>query len=216
MVALLTGSQGEPRAALARVAEDQHPEIALSPGDTVIFSSRTIPGNEKAVGKIINALARDRIEVITDRDGLVHVSGHPRRDELKRMYEWLKPRIVVPAHGEPAHLVAQAKLAGELGVKEVVLAYNGDLIELAPGRPGKIDEAPAGRVYQDGDVMIGAMDKTIPERRKLSFAGIVSVAVAFDDKGNLVGDPEIATMGLPPATTTATVSTRWWRMRCST
>lgn len=200
VVALLTGSQGEPRAALARVAEDEHPDIALSPGDLVIFSSRTIPGNEKAVGKIVNALVRQRVEIITDRTHLVHVSGHPRRDELKRMYEWVRPRILVPAHGEPIHLAEQARLAREMKVPSVVMAFNGDMIELAPGTPGKIDEAPSGRVFQDGDLLVGAMDKTIPERRKLSFAGIVSVAVAFDDKGNLVGDPEIATMGLPPAT----------------
>lgn len=200
VVALLTGSQGEPRAAMARVAADEHPEIALSPGDRVIFSSRTIPGNERAVGAIMNALARQRVEIITDRTHLVHVSGHPRREELRRMYEWLRPRTLVPAHGEPVHLAEQAKLARELNVPNVVIAYNGDIVELAPGAPGKIDEAPAGRLYQDGDLLVKADDKTLPERRKLSFAGVVSLAVAFDDKGNLVGDPEFATMGLPPVT----------------
>lgn len=200
VVALLTGSQGEPRAALARVAEDEHPEIALSPGDRVIFSSRTIPGNEKAVGKIMNALIKQRIEIITDRTHLVHVSGHPRRDELKRMYEWVRPKVLVPAHGEPLHLAEQAKLAAEMKVPQVVIAYDGDMVELGPGPAGKIDEAPSGRLYQDGDLLVSALDKTIPERRKLSFAGVVSVAVAFDEKGNLCGDPEIATMGLPAKT----------------
>jgi ribonuclease J len=200
VVALLTGSQGEPRAALSRIAGDEHPEIALSPGDRVIFSSRTIPGNEKAVGKILNALAEQRIEVITDRNHLVHVSGHPRRDELKRMYDWLKPTIAIPAHGEPLHLAEHAKLAQELGVPQVLVAKNGDMIELAPGTASKIDEAPAGRIYLDGELKVSSLAKTIPERRKLSFAGIVTVAVAVNDKGEMAGDPEIATMGLPPLT----------------
>jgi ribonuclease J len=200
VVALLTGSQGEPRAAMSRVALDQHPEITLSPGDRVIFSSRTIPGNEKAVGAILNALSKQGVEIITDRQHLVHVSGHPRRDELKQMYDWVRPRVAVPAHGEPLHLAEHARFAAALGVPQVVTAFNGDVIELGPAKAGKIDEAPAGRVYVDGAIEVSALAKTIPERRKLAFAGVVSVAVAIDDKGNLVGEPEIATMGLPPAT----------------
>ncbi len=200
VVALLTGSQGEPRAAMARIAEDEHPEIALSKGDRVIFSSRTIPGNEKAVGRILNLLAKQGIEIITDREALVHVSGHPRRDEMKALYGWVRPQIAIPAHGEPLHLAAHARFATEQGVKQVVTAHNGDVIRLAPGPAATIDEAAAGRVYQDGELKVSALAKTIPERRKLSFAGVVSVAVAVDDKGNLAGDPEIACMGLPPAT----------------
>lgn len=198
VVALLTGSQGEPRAALSRIASDDHPEIALSPGDRVIFSSRTIPGNEKSVGNILNALARENIEIITDRTHLVHVSGHPRREELARLYGWLKPKIAIPAHGEDLHLSEHAAFARGLGVKHVVRAGNGDVVAIGPDGARKVDDAPHGRLYQDGDLLVNAMEKTIVERRRLSFAGMISVAVAVDDKGGLAGDPEIAVLGLPP------------------
>jgi ribonuclease J len=200
VVALLTGSQGEPRAALARVAEDEHPEITLARGDRVIFSSRTIPGNERSVGKILNALALQGIELITDRQALVHVSGHPRREELKQMYAWLRPRIVIPAHGEPLHLSEHAKLAEELKTPHVLLATNGDMIEIAPAGARKVDDVPVARVFQDGDLKLSANDKTIPDRRKLSIVGVVSIAIAIDDKGNIAGDLEVATMGLPEKT----------------
>ena len=144
VVALLTGSQGEPRAALARIAEDEHPEVALRPGDRVIFSSRTIPGNEKEVGRIINSARRRGIEVITDRTELVHVSGHPRRDELAAMYRWTRPRIAVPAHGEDLHLAEHAAFARAQGVPEVVRARNGTVVRLAPGPAEIIDEVPSG------------------------------------------------------------------------
>ncbi|KFC69018.1 Metallo-beta-lactamase family protein [Bosea sp. LC85] len=198
VVALVTGSQGEPRAALSRIASDDHPEIALSPGDRVIFSSRTIPGNEKAVGNILNALARDNIEIITDRTHLVHVSGHPRREEMARLYGWLRPKIAIPAHGEDLHLSEHAAFARGLGVKNVVRAGNGDIIAITADGAGKIDEAPHGRLYQDGALLVNATEKTIQERRRLSFAGMISVAVAVDDKGGIAGEPEIAVLGLPP------------------
>jgi ribonuclease J len=200
VVALLTGSQGEPRAALARIATDEHPEIALSAGDRVIFSSRSIPGNEKAVSTIINNLIGQGIEVITDRTHLVHVSGHPRRDELKQMYQWTRPRIAIPAHGEPLHLAEHAKFAGDQGVPEVVRAKNGNMVRLAPGPAEIIDDVPAGRLYRDGEIVIEAVDRTLPERRKLAFAGIVSVAIAIDGRGEIAGDPIIDMMGLPAKT----------------
>ncbi|MFN3672202.1 MAG: ribonuclease J [Bosea sp. (in: a-proteobacteria)] len=200
VVALLTGSQGEPRAALSRIAADDHPEIALSPGDRVIFSSRTIPGNEKAVGNILNALARDNIEIITDRTHLVHVSGHPRREEMARLYGWLKPQIAIPAHGEDLHLSEHEKFARGLGVKQVIRPGNGDIVQITAEGARKIDEAPHGRLYQDGNLLVNALDKTIQERRKLSVAGMISVAVAIDEKGGLAGDPEIAVLGLPART----------------
>lgn len=200
VVTLLTGSQGEPRAALSRIAADDHPEIALSAGDRVIFSSRTIPGNEKAVGNILNALARDGIEIITDRNHLVHVSGHPRREEMARLYGWLRPQIAIPAHGEDLHLSEHAAFARGLGVKTVLRAGNGDIVAISRDGASKIDEAPHGRLYQDGELLVGALEKTIQERRRLSFAGIVSVAVAVDEKGGLAGEPEVATLGLPPRT----------------
>jgi ribonuclease J len=179
VVALLSGSQGEPRAALARIAADQHPEIALSPGDQVIFSSRVIPGNEREVGQIVNDLVRQGVEVITDRTDLVHVSGHPRRDELTAMYCWARPRIAVPAHGEELHLAEHAAFAKAQGVPAVVKARNGAVVRLAPGSPEIIDNVPTGRLYKDGDILLDAGDRAIPERRRLSFAGVVSKAIAL-------------------------------------
>ena len=137
VLALATGSQGEPRAALARIAEDEHPSASLAAGDTVVFSSRTIPGNEKAVGRIINGLVTQGVEVVTDRTRLVHVSGHPRRAELAKMYAWLKPRIAIPAHGEPVHLSEHVAFAKALGVREVVRAFDGDIVKLVAGRRGR-------------------------------------------------------------------------------
>jgi ribonuclease J len=197
IVAILTGSQGEPRAALARIAQDEHPDIALSAGDRVIFSSRAIPGNEKGVGSIINSLIEQGIEVITDRTELVHVSGHPRRGELAQMYQWTRPRIAIPAHGEPLHLSEHAKFARAQGVQEVVRAKNGTLVRLSPGPAEIVDNVPTGRLYRDGYIVIGAGERALPERRKLAFAGIVTVAIAIDDRGELVGDPVIDAMGLP-------------------
>ncbi|MEW6123405.1 MAG: ribonuclease J [Pseudomonadota bacterium] len=197
VVALLTGSQGEPRAALRRIAEDDHPEIALSKGDVVVFSSRTIPGNEKVVNKVINGLAKRGIKVMTDRDGLVHVSGHPRRGELEQMYGWVRPQVSVPVHGEPMHLAAHADLARRLGVPEVVLCSDGHVVRLAPGPAERVDDIPFGRLYKDGRLLIPEAERTVPERRKLSFVGVVSVAFAIDAKGNLVGDPSVEASGLP-------------------
>jgi ribonuclease J len=200
VVAVLTGSQGEPRAALSRIAEDDHPEIALASGDRVIFSSRTIPGNEKAVGRILNALARDGVEIVTDRTHLVHVSGHPRQGEMKELYSWLKPQIAIPAHGENLHLAEHAKFAQAQGVPQVLVARNGDVVEIAAEGARKVDHVTAGRVYVDGELKVNALETTIAERRKLSFAGMISVAVAVDGRGQLAGDPEVALMGLPPRT----------------
>ncbi len=171
VVALCTGSQGESRAALARIAEDQHPDVTFSKGDTVIFSSRTIPGNEKEVGKVINGLVRQGIEVITDRTHLVHVSGHPRRAEMEELYSWVRPKIAVPVHGEALHLSEHAKLARGCGVGEIVLCGDGDLVQLAPGPAGVVDEVPADRLYKDGALLIPAAERTVADRRRLSFAG---------------------------------------------
>jgi ribonuclease J len=200
VVALLTGSQGEPRAALARIASDDHPEIALSKGDRVIFSSRAIPGNEKGIGTIINNLIDKGIEVVTDRTHLVHVSGHPRRDEMRAMYAWTRPRIAIPAHGEALHLAEHAAFARAQGVPEVVQARNGTMVRLAPGKAAIIDDVPAGRLYRDGDIVIEATDRAIPDRRKLAFGGIVSVAIALEEDGTIAGDPIIDSMGLPERT----------------
>jgi ribonuclease J len=197
VVALCTGSQGEPRAALSRISEDQHPEVTFSQGDTVVFSSRTIPGNEKAVGRVINGLVRQGIEVITDRTHLVHVSGHPRRAEMEELYRWVRPRIAVPVHGEALHLSEHAKLARGVGVPEVVLCGDGDLVRLAPDPAGVIDEVPAARLYKDGALLISAEGRTVADRRRLSFSGIVVVALALSDKGALLADPDVELIGIP-------------------
>jgi ribonuclease J len=197
VVALCTGSQGEPRAALSRIATDQHPDVTLSRGDTVIFSARTIPGNEKEVGKIINGLIDQGIEVITDRTHLVHVSGHPRRAELAELISWVKPKILIPAHGESLHLSEHAKLGRSLGIKEVVQCRNGDLVRIAEGRAGIIDEVPAGRIYKDGTILVEADSRTVADRRRLSFAGAVSIAIAMTEKGELAADPELDFIGIP-------------------
>jgi ribonuclease J len=199
VVALCTGSQGEPRAALARIAQDEHPEVALSKGDRVIFSSRPIPGNEKAIGRIINGLIDQGVEVITDRTHLVHVSGHPRQAELEDMLGWVKPRNVIPVHGEPLHLSEHAALARRLGARTLAIR-NGDLIRLAPGDPEIIDEVPAGRTYKDGSLLIQAESRTVADRKRLSFSGIISVALAINDKGALLADPEIELIGIPDNT----------------
>jgi ribonuclease J len=200
VVALLTGSQGEPRAALARVATDNHPDIALSAGDRVILSARTIPGNEKAIGRIVNGLIRQGIDVITDRDRLIHVSGHPRRGEMERMYAWIRPSISVPAHGEAMHLELHRRLAKAAGVPFPTKIENGEMMRLAPGDPEVVDQVAAGRLYKDGSVVIDGADPAIPERRRLSFGGVVSVGVAVDGRGDVLGDVALAVTGLPQRT----------------
>jgi ribonuclease J len=197
VLALCTGSQGEPRAALARIAADEHPEVTLTRGDRVIFSARTIPGNEKAVARVVNGLVEQGVEVITDRDHLVHVSGHPRRAELRDMIGWVRPQILIPAHGEALHLAEHAKLAREEGVPQVLVCGNGDLVRLAPGPATIVDEIPAGRLYKDGRLLVSAEARTVASRRRLSFAGIVSVALALSGKGILVADPELELVGIP-------------------
>src|SRR5262249_47899524 len=197
VLALCTGSQGEPRAALSRIAEDDHPEVALGKGDRVIFSSRAIPGNEKAVGRVINGLIEQGVEVITDRTHLVHVSGHPRRAELLDMIAWVRPKILIPAHGEPLHLHDHAALSRGAGVRHVLVCRNGDLVHLGNDGAQIIDELPSGRLYKDGSLLINAESKTVSSRRRLSFAGIVTVALALSETGTLVADPHIDLIAVP-------------------
>jgi ribonuclease J len=201
VVALCTGSQGEARAALARIALDEHPDVTLGKDDRVIFSSRTIPGNEKAVGRVINGLIRQGIEVITDRTHLVHVSGHPRRAELADLYGWVRPRIVVPVHGEALHLAEHAALARKIGVPQALTCRNGDLVKIAPGPAGVVDELPQGRLYRDGRLIVDAEQRTVPDRRRLGFVGVVSIALALDGKGTLAGEPAVESIGIPELTT---------------
>jgi ribonuclease J len=199
-VALLcTGSQGEPRAALARIAEDQHPAIELGRGDLVIFSSRTIPGNEREVGRIQNRLVDLGCDIVTDADALVHVTGHPRREELKEMYGWVKPRIAIPMHGEARHLSEHAKLARAAGVGEVLSVRNGEMVRLGPGKAEIIDEAPVGRLFRDGSLLVPAEDGPVRERRSLAFAGIVVVALVRSGRGEISPEAEIVLDGVPAA-----------------
>jgi ribonuclease J len=196
VVALCTGSQGEPRAALSRIAEEQHPDVTFSAGDRVIYSARTIPGNEKAVGRVINLLIEQGVEVITDRTHLVHVSGHPRRAELEDLIGWVKPKILIPVHGEALHLHEHATLARRCGVRDVVRCRNGDLVQLSP-QVHIIDEVPAGRIYKDGTLLVEADARTIFERRRLGFAGAISVALSITDRGDMAEGPSLDLIGIP-------------------
>jgi len=173
VVMILTGSQGEPRAALAKLARDEMRSLALSAGDTVIYSSRAIPGNEKAILDIKNRLIDRGIKIIGDEDALVHVSGHPRRSELRCMYSWVRPQILVPVHGEAAHLVAQGSLGAMEGIEQVAQVRDGDMLRLAPGKAEIIDEAPVGRIYKDGKLIGDEEEIGMVERRKLAYVGHV-------------------------------------------
>jgi ribonuclease J len=196
IVLLCTGSQGEQRAALARIAEEEHPEISFDKGDIVIFSSRTIPGNEKAVGRIQNNLARAGCDILTDNEALVHVSGHPRRDELRRMYSLLRPKVVVPMHGETRHLKAQAQLAREQGAETIFTVQDGEIVRLAPD-PAVIDDAPVARLFRDGRLLVPEADGPVRARRKLAAVGIVMVSLCLSRRGELMAEPLAELDGVP-------------------
>ncbi len=191
-----TGGQGEARAALSRIAEGTHP-VKLDAGDTVIFSSKQIPGNEVAIGRIQNILAGRGVEMITEKQAHVHVSGHPGRPELAHLYRWLRPDALVPVHGEMRHLMEQARFALAEGVPNTLVQTDGDIVRLAPGAPKKVGNAAVGRLVLDGDVILPADGVTINERRKLGLFGQMSVAVAIGKGGRLVGDPQVRIQGLP-------------------
>jgi ribonuclease J len=193
---IATGGQGEPRAALGRIAGGTH-ELKLSEGDTVIFSSKIIPGNEIAIGRIMNALGDMGVKIVTDRQMHVHVSGHPGRPELAQMYRWIRPQIVVPVHGEARHMAEQARFALSQGVPQAIYQKNGDLIRLAPDGPTKIGEERTGRLVLDGDVILPADGGTVNERRKMGINGLISVALAIGADGRLLGDPVIRPIGVP-------------------
>ena len=192
---LCTGSQGEPRAALSRIAQGNHPHVTLNRGDTVIFSSRVIPGNERGIFDLQNALAEKGVKLITDRMRHIHVSGHPCRDELRRMYSWVRPRISVPVHGERRHILEHADYAKSLQVSEAVTPKNGDVIRLAPGRAKIVDEVSTGRLLLDGNRLIPENAQGLQERRRLSFAGHVTVAICFDDNADVIDGPEVFVRG---------------------
>ena len=199
LVIMCTGSQGEPQAALAKLSRDEMKAVALTAGDTVVFSSRTIPGNEKAILEIKNRLIDLGMKIVEDGDALVHVSGHPRRSELRQMYAWVRPEIGVPVHGEAAHLVAQGSLMATCGIAQVAQIRDGDMLRLAPGPATIIDQVPFGRLYKDGRLVGSEQAMGIRDRRKLSFAGHVAVNVVLDERYELAGDPDLVAIGVAEA-----------------
>jgi ribonuclease J len=196
VLVVATGGQGEPRAALGRIASGTH-EIKLSAGDTVIFSSRIIPGNEVAIGRIMNQLSGLGVQIVTEKQAHVHVSGHPGRPELIQMYKWVRPEIVVPVHGEPRHLAEQARVAIDHGVAHAVVQKNGDVIRLAPGEPMKLGEVRVGQLVIDGDVILPADGSTVNERRRIGYGGLITVALPVGHGGELAGTPHIRPFGVP-------------------
>ena len=194
---ICTGSQGEPRAALSRIAEGSHRNVKLGEGDVVLFSSRMIPGNERGIFDLMNKLAERGVRLITERDHPIHVSGHPCRDELKQMYEWVRPQNAIPVHGERRHLIEHAAFAKEQGVKKAIAPRNGDVFEISAKGIRIVDEAPWGQLHLDGNFIVRADAPSMRERRKMSWSGVVSVAMAIDSRGRIVSGPDIRTVGLP-------------------
>ena len=196
---LCTGSQGEPRAALSRIARGDSRDVVLGEGDAVVFSSRVIPGNEVGISALQNDFAEQGVRVITERDHFIHVSGHPCRDELRQMYEWVRPKIAVPVHGEARHIAEHARFALELGAAHSIAPANGDLIRLAPGPAAIIDEVPAGRLLLDGEILVSESDGALPDRRRMAYGGLVAVAAALDANDRLAAPIELSLMGAPRA-----------------
>jgi len=194
---LCTGSQGEPRAALARIAAGDHPSVTLGQGDAVIFSCRIIPGNDVTIHALHNQLSALGVEVLTVEDHFVHVSGHPAREELTEMYRWTRPQIAVPVHGELRHMAEHARLAHSLQVPQAVVVENGHMLQLAPGRATIVDEVPSGRLYLDGRVMTNAGDGLTRVRRAMAFAGFVGITLMLDQKGRIAGEPSLFLEGIP-------------------
>ncbi|HEY2068721.1 MAG TPA: ribonuclease J [Rhizomicrobium sp.] len=194
---LCTGSQGEARAALSRIASGDHPNVSLGQGDAVIFSSRIIPGNDIAIHELHNKLAALGVEVLTTEDHFVHVSGHPAREELAEMYRWTRPQIAVPVHGEVRHMAEHARLARSLQVPQAVTIENGQMLQLAPGRATIIDEVPSGRIYLDGRIKVESGLGLTRARRSLAFAGFIGVTLPLNQKGRVAGEPAFFLEGIP-------------------
>lgn len=195
LLILITGSQGEPRSALARVAMDTHPRVELGEGDTVVFSSRMIPGNERAIGTVQDNLVRRGVNLLTDQDHMVHVSGHPARAELLRMYDLVRPRFTIPVHGEWRHLSAHAALAQEAGITPILME-DGDILSLAPGRPEVVDSAPVGRLVIDGNRLVPLQGGVMGARRRMLFNGVAIASLAVDEAGRVRGTPRLSAPGL--------------------
>jgi ribonuclease J len=195
---LCTGSQGEPRAALSRVADGSHPHVSLGQGDSCIFSSRVIPGNEVPIRNLQNKLADRGVRLYTDRDHPhIHVSGHPCREELKQMYQWARPKIAVPTHGERRHLLEHSALAKDMQVPQTIAPRNGDMVRLAPGHAEVIDEVPSGRLFVDAGMVTPEHGEALRERRHAAHNGVLHVSLVLDRKGKLIAGPELSAVGLP-------------------
>ncbi|MGE0742273.1 MAG: ribonuclease J [Hyphomonadaceae bacterium] len=193
---LCTGSQGEPRAALSRIARGDHRHVSLREGDTVIFSSRVIPGNENAIHALYEAFLERGVDLITADDHFIHVSGHPARDELRQMYQWARPQIAIPVHGEHRHIREHEKLAKELQVPETIAPANGDLIRLAPGPAALIDEVPSGRLFVDGNTIVETDDEAFKDRKRLAAEGAINVSLAVSAKNAILAGPTASVRGL--------------------
>jgi len=202
IVYLCTGSQGEPMGAMMRVSSYTHPDVYLEKGDTVIFSSKIIPGNEKKLYKLHNQLVKDGIEVISEENEFVHVSGHPNRDEMRDMYGWVKPKCVIPVHGEHRHMIEHVSFAKEMKVPNPVLVENGDIVKIYPGdKPAVYDKAPSGKLYLDGNVSVEENAQSIKDRKNLSANGYMEVTILITPKGNIHKRPIITYRGLPVSDT---------------
>jgi ribonuclease J len=196
VVMVCTGSPGEPRSALARIARTEHPHVALEPGDAVVFSSRTSPGNEKAIAHLQNELTRQDVQVITDREEDIHVSGHPARDELIEMYQMIRPKIAIPVHGEARHIKEHVALAKECQVPQALEAANGAVIRLAPGPAEIVAAVPSGRLGLDGKALMRLDGDMIRHRHRMSFNGLVMVSVVLGKDGKLLAPPQVSLEGL--------------------
>ena len=198
IVYLCTGSQGEPMGAMMRISSYVHPDVVIEKGDTVIFSSKIIPGNERKLYKLHNQLVKDGIEVISEESEFVHVSGHPNRDDLKDMYNWVKPKCVIPVHGEHRHMNEHINFAKEMQVAYPVQVENGDIVKIFPGKkPEVYDKAPSGRLYVDGNISVDEDSSSIKERKNLSNNGYMEVTILVTPKGNIHKRPILSFKGLP-------------------
>jgi ribonuclease J len=193
---ICTGSQGEPRAALSRIASDDHPHVVLRGGDVVIFSSRVIPGNEKDIYKLQNQFVRAGVEVVTEKDHFVHVSGHPGREDMTRLYSLVRPTIAVPVHGELRHLMEHADLARLCQVPKQMVIGNGDMLKLAPGEPEIVGQVQTGRLAMDGTRLVPADSVVLRDRNRMMYNGSAVVTVVFDRAGKMLGDPQVSAVGL--------------------
>jgi len=197
IVYLCTGSQGEPMGAMKRIIKDIHPDVFIEKGDAVIFSSKIIPGNEKKLYSLHNDIVRKEVELITEETDFVHVSGHPNRDDLKDMYNWVKPESIIPVHGEHRHMNEHIKFAKEMQIPHALRIEDGDIVRISPGdHPEIIDKAPSGKMYLDGNIPVGENSQSIKERRNLSLNGYLEITLILNNSGKL-SKPIISYRGIP-------------------